>query len=257
MRGCWWDTHAHVMDQAFAADGQEVLAQAWDAGLEGIIAVGYDAATSRQALVMARREPRLYPTVGLHPQNAHQLTDQREALESLAATGSFVAVGETGLDFHYDDPPREAQEEALLFHWELARQLDLPLIFHVRDSAAHLLDWIGRHPLPRAGVWHAFTGTREEAWAALNLGLYLGVGGILTFKNARDLREVVADLPRERVVVETDAPYLAPVPHRGKRNQPGWVVETGKALAALWDTTPEEVACLTRENARALFGIRP
>lgn len=245
------------MDEAFAPDREAILSRAWDKGLEGIVAVGYDAETSRMALHMARGDPRLHPTLGLHPQQAHRLAQEREALAGLAREGTFVAVGETGLDFHYDHPPRALQEEALAFHLELAKQLNLPLIFHVRDAASALLDWIQAHPLPKGGVWHAFTGTREEARRALHLGLYLGVGGILTFKNAQDLRDVVRELPRDRVVLETDAPYLAPVPYRGKRNEPSYVVETGKLLAQLWNVAPEEVALQTRENARRLFGIHP
>jgi len=163
-----------------------------------------------------------------------------------------VAIGEIGLDFHYTFAPRDVQEAVFRRQLRLARRLSLPVVIHSREATAETLAVL-REEMPVEGVLHCFTGDPELAQGGLELGLFLSVGGMLTFKKMEALREAVATLPRDRICLETDAPYLAPVPYRGKRNEPAWVVESGKALADLWGVDPDEAAAVTAANARRLF----
>lgn len=252
----WFDTHAHIADEAFDGDRDAVLARAWEAGLAGIVVVGTDADSSRRALALARQTPGVWATAGLHPHEAARRPQDLDEIASLVAEGDAVAVGEIGLDYHRGSETRDEQRQALLAQLELARRHGLPVVLHVREAEADMLAILREAPPPAGGVWHAFTGTWAAAEAALAAGLHLGLGGILTFPRSEALREVARSLPLDRVVLETDAPYLAPVPHRGRRNEPAYVAEVGRQLARLRGLAPEEVAATTTANARALFRIR-
>jgi TatD DNase family protein len=176
-------------------------------------------------------------------------------MEDLAADPAVVAIGEAGLDYYYDNSPRDAQQAAFRTQAELAVRLGLPLIVHTRDAEADTIAILNQIR-PRRGVIHCFTGTPELAECALELGFMISFSGIVTFKSAGDIREVARTVPSDRLLVETDAPYLAPVPHRGRRNEPGFVVETATVLAELRNEAPEDLHSRTTENFMALFGIR-
>ncbi|MBX6350210.1 MAG: TatD family hydrolase [Clostridia bacterium] len=250
----WFDTHAHVADDAFDGDRDAVLARAWEAGLSGIVVVGTDADSSRRALSLARATPGLWATVGLHPHAAASRLGDLDEIASLAEEGA-VAVGEIGLDYHRGRETQKEQRRALEAQLELASRLRLPVVLHVRDAADDMIAVLRGVALPAGGVWHAFTGFWPEAEAALAAGLHIGLGGILTFPRSEELRKVARRLPLDRVVLETDSPYLAPVPYRGRRNEPAYVVEVGRCLARLLGLSPDEVERRTTANALALFRL--
>ena len=250
----WVDVHLHLTDPAFAGEEDEVLERAWAAGVRWVVTCGTDLADSVGAVELARRYPgRVWATVGVHPHQAKSWALETEAeLEELAADPHVVAIGEIGLDFHYDFSPRDVQEEVFRRQLRLARRLGLPVVIHSREAAAETLAAV-REEGPVEGLLHCFSGDAAFAREVLELGLFISVGGMLTFKKMETLRQVVAAAPRERICLETDAPYLAPVPHRGKRNEPAWVAESGKALAALWGAGVDETAEMTTANAHRLF----
>lgn len=252
--GGWVDMHLHLTDPAFQGEEAAVLARAWAAGVQWVVTSGTDLESSQRAVALARRFPgRVWATVGFHPHEAGQWTEASEAaLEGLAGDPHVVAIGEIGLDFHYTFAPRDVQEAVFRRQLRLARRLSLPVVIHSREATVEILAVL-REEMPVEGVLHCFTGDPELAQGGLELGLFLSVGGMLTFKKMEALREAVATLPRDRICLETDAPYLAPVPYRGKRNEPAWVVESGKALADLWGVDPDEAAAVTAANARRLF----
>ena len=251
------DTHAHVHDKAFDSDRDAIVERMHVAGVNGAIAVGCDVTDTQRAFETAEHYG-LYASAGIHPHDAKDApSDIRSAFEPFLKNERIVAIGETGLDYHYDHSPRDAQQRVLRAQIALARDVNLPLIFHHRDAfedfTAILRDeW--RDGM--RGVVHCFTGDTAQARTyADEFGLYLGIGGIVTFKAAQSIREAVAAIGLDRIVLETDCPYLAPVPHRGKRNEPAFVVDTAKFVAALLQTPLAEVAHRTTENATALFQI--
>lgn len=251
------DTHAHVHDRAFDEDRESVVERARVAGVERIVTVGCDLEDSARAIETARRFG-LAASVGIHPHEARDApNDVAAAFAGLVDDATVVAIGETGLDFYYDRSPRDDQERALRAQIAVARERHLPLIFHVRDAHERMIAVLRDELEPSMrGVVHCFTGNAAEAHAyAGELGLYLGIGGVLTFKNADALRDAVAAVGLDRIVLETDAPYLAPVPMRGKRNEPAYVGYTKEQLAQTLGVPPSTVAARTTENARALFGI--
>lgn len=259
----WIDTHAHIAAEAFEADVDDVVSRATEAGVYRVVCVADTVASAHGSVALAGRHDAVYATAGIHPHNAAQATKQdfedlAKLLETerLAAGGRVVAVGEMGLDFHYDFSPVEAQEAVFRRQIELAKAFDLPIIIHSRKAEHRILDILEAVGAPRAGgVMHCFWGDAQAAQRTLELGLYVGVGGAITFKNAGDLRAIVRELPLERLVVETDAPYLAPVPFRGKRNEPAYVAHTGRELAELLGLPEEKVAEATSRNANRLFGL--
>ncbi|MDQ6672405.1 MAG: TatD family hydrolase [Chloroflexota bacterium] len=226
------DTHAHLMDAAFDADRAAVLARARAAGVAGLVLVGYDLASSRAAVELARWVPGAAASVGIHPNSAAESPDADfEAIAQLARAPEVVAVGETGLDYYRDYTPPDCQRRALEWHVGLARELALPLIVHNRDADADVVAALGAAGGVR-GVLHCFSSTdRVYLDRMLEAGYFISLAGPLTFKNAADLRATVARVPLERVLVETDCPYLTPVPHRGQRNEPAFVGETARCLA--------------------------
>jgi TatD DNase family protein len=255
-----FDTHAHVQDAAFDEDRDAVLARAAAAGVERILTIGTDLADSRRAAATAARYGLDY-AIGIHPHEAKDApADIGAAFDALVGGAERPphAVGEMGLDYFYDHSPRDAQRRVLVAQLRYARERGWPAVFHQRDAfddfVAILRD---EAAAPLRGVVHCFTGNAEQARLLVGeFGLRLGIGGVLTFKTAGGLREAVLAVGLEHVVLETDCPYLAPVPHRGSRNEPAFVAATAARLAALFEVTADAVVTRTNSTARSLFGER-
>jgi TatD DNase family protein len=253
----YFETHCHLNHADFAADYGEVLGRARTAGLSELLIVGYDLPSSRRAVELARPEAGIYAAVGVHPHAAETWGSAAEAeLRTLADAPGTVAIGEIGLDFYRDLSPREAQYTAFRAQLELATELRLPFIVHTRESVTPSLDVL--EPYCRAGVrgiMHCWSGTLEESRRARELGLLLGVGGVLTYKSAGALQEVVADSSLDDLVLETDCPYLTPVPYRGGRNEPSYLPLVAQRLAQIKGVSVEQVAGATRANALGRLGL--
>ena len=255
------DSHAHLDGEDFQADLPAVIERA-RAALCHVVLVGLwrgpgDFGNARE---LSGSDPAFFSaTAGVHPHDCARVPEEDWAeCERRARDPATVAVGETGLDYHYDLSPREAQVASFRRSVRLAVDAGKPLVIHVREADADCARVLREEGLPaRGGVVHCFTGNAAAARAYLDLGLYISVAGIVTFRTAEGIREAVRLVPRDRLLVETDSPYLAPVPFRGRRNEPARVVETARKVAELWGTTFEEAARRTGENARRLFGLRP
>jgi TatD DNase family protein len=251
------DTHAHLDDDRFAADLPAVLERARVAGVGSALAVGTTAASSAACVRLAEQHPMLRVSAGLHPNHvAEAKAGEWDEVVRLAEHPLVVALGETGLDRHWDFTPFPQQEENFARHLELSRSTGLPLVIHSRECDADMLrmlraDFHRRGPL--RGVMHSFSSGRDAADACLAIGLYVSFAGMVTYKNAEELRAVAATIPDDRILVETDCPYLTPVPHRGKRNEPAHVALTAACVAAARGVSPELLAEQTTRNARALF----
>jgi TatD DNase family protein len=249
----WVDSHCHL--QSVSGDPEEVLARARDAGVAWVVCVGTDLDTSRQAVELARSSPELVrATVGLHPHDAARLGDEWDALVELAGADEVVAVGECGFDLYYEHSPRAAQEEAFRAQIRLAHDRGLTLVIHSRDAWEDTFRVLGDEGPPTRTVFHCFTGGADEARAALALGASLSFSGIVSFPGAEEVRAAAAVTPIDRLLVETDAPFLAPVPHRGRENEPALVGAVGAALAAARGEPEEGVAAATAAVAGRLFG---
>jgi TatD DNase family protein len=220
-----------------------------------MVCVGTDLETSRHAVEIAARRQEVRATVGLHPHDASRFTAEWDTLEELAASDGVVGVGESGFDFHYMHSPADAQEAAFRAQIRLTKRLDRALVIHSRDAWDATFSVLTDEGPPPRTVFHCFTGGPEEARPALDLGAFLSFSGIVTFPNAEDVRSAVAMTPLDRLLVETDAPYLAPVPHRGRPNEPALVLLVGAAVSAALRRPEEEVAERTTANARAVLGV--
>ncbi|MBI3179812.1 MAG: YchF/TatD family DNA exonuclease, partial [Deltaproteobacteria bacterium] len=257
--GMYVDSHCHLEAATYGAEWDEVIARACDAGLTHLVAVGASGvlACAREAVALAERLDAVYAAVGIHPHEAAKAQDADvAALAALLSEPKVVALGEIGLDYYYDHSPPEVQRALFKKLLVLGRERNLPVMLHVRDAHADTVALIDEVGLPeRGGVVHCFTGGPAEAAAYLSRGMYLSIPGIVTFKNAAALREAVQSAPLARMLIETDSPYLAPVPHRGKRNEPAYVVHTALALGALKGLSGEDVGRITAQNAMRLFGL--
>lgn len=247
----WFDSHCHLSS---LADGADVaLERARAAGVDAVVCVGTDLATSRDAIDVAARHGDVAPTVGLHPHDASRFGAEWDELEVLAAAPAVVAVGETGFDLHYRHSSPDEQEVAFRAQIRLAHRLGRALVIHTRDAWDDTFRVLSDVGVPDRTVFHCFTGGPDEARRALALGASLSFSGIVSFKNADEVRAAAALTPLDRMLVETDAPYLAPVPHRGRDNEPAWVVDVGRALATAAGWSVDDVATATHANAVALF----
>lgn len=251
------DTHAHLDDPRFAADLPAVITRAAAAGVERIVAVATDLDSARAVLALARRFATLTPTVGIHPNHAAQAgSGDWDEIIKLAADPQVVGLGETGLDRYRNHTPFAVQEDYFARHLELARRLGLPVVIHCRDADADVLRLVreayDRHG-PVRGVLHSFCGAIETAAACVAMGLYVSFAGMVTYPKADDVRALAASVPADRILVETDCPYLAPVPVRGKRNEPAYVAHTAACVAAARGEEAEVFAAQTTRNAGALF----
>lgn len=250
------DTHCHLYYQDFQPDWEQVLARAAAADVQGMIVVGADLASSRQAAQLATDNAPLYCTAGIHPHDAAGVTDDTiTTLQELAvATPKCVAIGEIGLDFYRNHSPREEQEQVFRRFLQMARELDKPVVIHDRDAHQETLAMIREAGITR-GVMHCFSGDLPFAHQCLEQGLYLSIPGTITYPSNEQLREVVRNVPLERLLLETDCPYLSPVPHRGKRNEPSYTRITAEKVAELRGLTVEDIGRITTMNAGRLFGI--
>ncbi len=251
------DSHCHLDFAKYDADRDAVLARAAAAGVDRLITIGCDLASSRRAHGLAQRYAgTVFAAAGVHPHEADAFDDADwPALTALMATPEVVAVGETGLDYYYDKSDRARQRALFRRHLEVSAELGKPVVVHIRDAFDDAWVCFEDVGTPAGGVVHCFTGGPAECGRALELGLYVSISGIATFPNARDLREAVTLIPPDRLLVETDAPFLAPVPLRGKRNEPAFVVHTARAIAALRGEDFGALAAQTRANTVALFGL--
>lgn len=254
----WIDSHAHLNDTAFENDLERTIDRALEAGLEAIVVPGFDLASSVKAVELAEQYQMLWAAVGIHPQDA-KTWDRVAAtnLEQMLAEPKVVAVGEIGLDYHYNDSVKEDQLKAFIEQINIAKQYNKPVIIHNREAHQDTLELLTREKVGTAGgVLHCFSGSREMAVQFLQMGLQISFDGPLTFSNAVKLRDVAAGIPLERLLVETDSPYLTPHPFRGKRNEPAYVRLVGEKLAEIKKLPVEEVMRITSSNAKALFGIK-
>jgi len=257
------DSHCHLTADEYAGDRGEVIARARAAGVATLVAIGsgYGSARLAEAAELAANEPGIHATAGVHPHEASELDDAvKDRLRAALRQPSVVAVGECGLDYYYENSPRKAQREAFAWQVALARELDLPVSIHVRDRGSdayrELLElWQAEGGGATRGVLHCYTGSLEFGRRGLDAGLDISFSGILTFKKSDALREVAKALPLDRLLIETDAPFLAPEGHRGRRNEPAWLPRVGETLAALHAERPEAVAEATCRNARRLFRL--
>jgi len=253
------DSHAHIQGSEYADEIAGVVQRAKEVGVDEIIVVGGagEFGSNEAAVALAESFPGLYATVGMHPHDAKQVgTDELKRLKDLAANPRVIAIGETGLDFYYSHSPHDTQRSVFSQFIGLGQELDLPLVVHERDAhrdCAELLCSLGAGRL--RGVIHCFTGDYDAARNYLDLGFYLSFTGIITFRNADALREVVRKVPLEKILVETDSPFLTPVPHRGKRNEPAHVRFVAQTIADVKNVRLEEVARVTTNNVRQLFQI--
>jgi len=247
------DSHCHLDFADFAAERDEILARARAAGVATMLTIGTRLDEFPAVEAIAEADPGIWCSVGAHPHEAEDHATMTAAeLAALASHPRVVGIGETGLDYHYDHSPRDVQARVFRTHIGAARTSGLPLIIHAREADDDIARILREEAAP-AGVMHCFSSGRGLAEAALDLGFYISISGIVTFKNADDLRAIVRDVPLERLLVETDAPYLAPVPYRGRRNEPAYVATTAAAVAALKGIAPEEFARATTDNFFRLF----
>jgi TatD DNase family protein len=251
------DSHCHLDDTQFDADRDAVIERARAAGVETMLAVGTGNGPPdlEAGIRLADRYAEMYATVGVQPHDASKATPETYVrLRELLAHPKVVAIGEIGLDYHYNFSPPEVQREVFARQLELARAAGLPVVVHTREAWPDTL-WLLAEAGVASGVMHCFSGGPQEAGQSLALGFHVSFAGVVTFPKALAIQAAARMVPLERLLVETDAPYLAPVPHRGKRNQPAFVVETARKLAELRGTALEEIAAATTENFRRLFGV--
>jgi TatD DNase family protein len=253
------DTHAHLDDEQFAGDLPAVLERAGAAGVAQLVAVATTAASSAACISLAVKHRNVFATVGIHPNHAAEAAPTAwDEIVALAGKKEVVGIGETGLDRHWNYTPSPVQEDYFARHLDLSRRTNKAVVIHCREADADVLRMLRAEfdtNGPIRGVMHSFVGDSATAEACLAMGLHLSFAGMLTYKNSQGLRDVAVKLPLDRLLVETDCPYLSPVPLRGKRNEPANVVHTAECLAALHGVTPEALAERTTQNARALFAL--
>lgn len=255
-----FDTHAHLYDERFDEDQDALIRSLPQNGVPLVVVPGCDMPSSRQAMALAKQYEGLYFACGIHPHQASEWEDaDADEISAMLAHPKGIAVGEIGLDYHYDFSPRDVQRSVFQKQLRLAHRLNLPVILHNRESTGDMMALLKDEADLRggqiSGVMHCFSGSVETARECVKLGLYIGFGGSLTFKNARGLLEVGTDVPDHRLLIETDSPYLAPVPNRGKRNDPSMVALVAQKLAQLRGQTAQEIARITMDNGKKLFGI--
>ena len=251
-----FDTHAHLDDQAFDEDRAQLLDRLPEEGIALVMNPGCSLASSQEAVRLANQYDYLFAAVGSHPDAADEVNEEtlRQYRRLCTDNPKVKAIGEIGLDYHYEDIPRDIQKLAFRAQMDLARELDLPVIVHEREAHEDGMKIAAEFPTV-TGVFHCYSGSLEMARWLIERGWYIGFGGVLTFKNARKALEVASNIPLERIVLETDCPYMAPEPYRGKRNDPGKLYRVAEKLAELRGLTVEEVQAVTLENGKRLYRI--
>ena len=250
-----FETHAHLKDPAFDPDREELMAGLAEKGIGFVMNAGCSLESSREIVAMAERWPWLYGSVGSHPDSANEVNeDVIEAYRKLCRHEKVKAIGEIGLDYYYEDIPREIQKQAFRMQMALAKEVDLPVIVHEREAHDDGMRIVKEFP-GVTGVFHCYSGSAEMARQLVNMGWYIGFTGVLTFKNARKAVETAASIPLDRIVLETDCPFMAPEPYRGKRNDPGYLIKMAEKLAQIREISVEEAIFATTENAKRLYRI--
>lgn len=248
------DSHSHIYMERYRDDRDAVIARAVAAGVTQLLQVGCHLEDSRAAVALSERVSGIYASIGVHPHAATSVTPAvLDALQALTHHPKVVAWGEIGLDFYYDNSPREIQKAAFEAQLERAGPCDLPVVIHTRDAEPDTLDILRRHPLARGGHVHCFTGTPEMAETLLELGFYIGFTGIVSFKNADNVRAALRRVPLERLLIETDSPFLAPTPYRGKRNEPAFVVHVAESVADVKGVPVADIAAHSSRNFYRLY----
>lgn len=252
-----FDTHAHLNAEEYKDDLDEVISRAQEAGVTNMVVVGFDRPTIERAMELVDHYDFLYASVGWHPVDA---IDMREEdliwIEELASHPKVVALGEMGLDYHWDKSPKDIQKEVFRKQIRLAKKVKLPIIIHNREATADILEILKEENAEEVGgIMHCFSGSPEVARECVNMNFYISLGGPVTFKNAKKPKEVAAEVPLEKLLIETDCPYLTPHPFRGKRNEPGYVKLVAEQIAEIKGLSYEEVAAATTKNAKKFFGI--
>lgn len=260
MKGCGVmliDTHAHLNAEQYNDDVEEVIERAKENGVENIVVVGFDRPTIEKAMELTEANEFIYACIGWHPVDAIDMTDEDLAwIEELSAHPKVVALGEMGLDYHWDKSPKEIQKEVFRKQIRLAKKVNLPIVIHNREATSDIVEILKEEDASEVGgIMHCFSGSVETARQCVDMNFFISLGGPVTFKNAKKPKEVAAEIPLEWLLVETDCPYLTPHPHRGKRNEPGYVKLVAEEIANIKGVSFEEVAKITTENAKKLFGI--
>lgn len=256
-----FDSHAHYDDKQFDEDRAELLAGMAERGVEYILNAGSSVETTLMTVELSKEYPFIYGSAGIHPEECGETTEADiEIIKKVAVENDkIVAIGEIGLDYYWPEPDRDVQKVWFDRQLKLACELELPVIIHSRDAAEDTMTYLKRYtpdlPKGRCGIVHCFSGSVEYALEYVKMGYYIGIGGVLTFKNAKKLKQVAEAVPIERIVIETDCPYMAPVPHRGKRNDSGHLTFVVAELAAIKGMSEEEVVRITTENALKVYGI--
>lgn len=253
-----FDTHAHYDDEAFENDREELFDQMKAAGIDFVVNIGANMASSRETVAMCSKYPFMYGAVGVHPSDSEEINeDTFQELRELARKDKIVAIGEIGLDYYWPEPSREVQKPALEAQIALAKEVNLPIVIHSRDAAKDTADMLSALKAGECGgVIHCFSYGKEMAREFLNMGFYIGVGGVVTFKNAKKLKEAVEYIPMDRILLETDCPYLAPTPYRGKRNSSLYLPYVAEEIARIKNISYEEVLAITMANAKNMYRIQ-
>lgn len=257
LAGELFDTHAHLYDEQFTAELDQIFSRMTAAGVNRVMCVGFDVNSSRQAVIMAESHSGVAAAVGVHPHDADNAApDYLSQLADMTGHPRVAAVGEIGLDYYRDLSPRPVQQRVFREQLALVRELEMPVIIHARDAFGDLMDILRRDGISQAGgVIHCFSGSWEVAKEAMGMGLYISLAGPVTYKKAPRLQEIAVRVPKERLLIETDCPFLTPEPYRGRRNEPSYVRYVAQHIATLRDITLEELAQLTTDNAKKLFRV--
>lgn len=253
-----FDTHVHVNARQFLDDREEVIERAFAAGVKQMVVVGFDEETIKLAIEIADAYETIYAAVGWHPVDAIDYKEEHlDWLEELSAHPKVVALGEMGLDYHWDTSPKDVQEKVFRKQIQLAKKVNMPIIIHNREATEDVIRILQEEDAQSiGGIMHCYSGTVEQLQPCLEMNFYISLGGPVTFKNAHETKEVAKNVPLDRLLIETDAPYLAPHPYRGKRNEPAYVTLVAKQIAELKGMDYEEVCKITTENALRLFRIK-
>lgn len=253
-----FDTHAHLDDRQFKEDQGLVIERARRAGVELIVNVGYNIASARQTVELTRKYDFIYGTVGMHPHDAKDLDGEGiRVLKQLAQDPKIVAIGEIGLDYYWNHSPHDVQQRVFRRMIDLAREVKLPIVIHDRDAHEDIFKIIKEEGAAEVGgVFHCYSGSWPLAKEAIKMGFFISIAGPITFQNAKKTVEVVKEIPLEHLLIETDCPYLAPMPYRGKRNEPAYVVHVAEAIAQIKGLSLEETAQATLDNGKRAFGIK-
>lgn len=251
----FFDTHAHLSDEAFDSDRLELIPKLYEAGVTKIIDVACDVRTADRTIELLNAFPFIYGTVGMHPHDVKYMDNaMMDRIEAFLKHEKMLALGEIGLDYHYDLSPREEQKRWFAAQLELAKQLNYPVVLHIREAFGDCMDILHANRSGLRGVMHCYSGSVETAFECLDLGLGFSFGGAVTFKNAKKPIEVIKALPLDAILLETDCPYMTPVPHRGERNDPGFIHFTAEKIAEIRNISVDEVAEITYKNANRVFG---